>query len=94
MPTYQYECDNCYHSFDILQSIVEEKLRRCPSCGEFKLSRLIGAGAGLIFKGTGFYQTDYKKSPGKSDKAESAPEPSQPAAAGEKTASAPASKDS
>ena len=61
MPTYQYECAQCGHSFQILQSIKDKKLQKCPSCSKLKLQRLIGTGAGLIFKGTGFYETDYKK---------------------------------
>ncbi len=61
MPTYQYECDHCGHAFEIMQSIVDKKLKACPSCKKDKLHRLIGSGAGIIFKGTGFYETDYKK---------------------------------
>lgn len=61
MPTYQYECDACRHEFEILQSMTDKKLRKCPQCGQFKLHRLIGGGAGVIFKGSGFYATDYKK---------------------------------
>ena len=61
MPTYQYECSACGHAFEELQSMTEPKLKKCPQCGKLKLSRLIGSGAGLIFKGSGFYSTDYKK---------------------------------
>ena len=61
MPTYQYECSGCGHEFEILQSMTESKLRKCPHCGKFKLNRLIGTGGGIIFKGSGFYATDYKK---------------------------------
>ena len=61
MPTYQYECDACDHSFEILQSMLDEKLKKCPQCGKNELHRLIGAGSGIIFKGSGFYETDYKK---------------------------------
>ena len=61
MPTYTYECDACGHSFDTLQSMLDKKLRKCPECGKNKLIRLIGAGSGVIFKGTGFYETDYKR---------------------------------
>ena len=63
MPTYQYECESCGHGFEALQSFSDKKLRKCPKCGKPKLHRLIGTGGGLIFKGTGFYETDYKKSP-------------------------------
>ena len=61
MPTYQYECDACDHSFEILQSMLDKKLKKCPQCGQDELHRLIGAGSGIIFKGSGFYETDYKK---------------------------------
>ncbi|HLF17968.1 MAG TPA: zinc ribbon domain-containing protein [Candidatus Omnitrophota bacterium] len=61
MPTYQYECAACGHSFEILQSIADGKLKKCPKCSKLKLFRLIGTGAGVIFKGSGFYETDYKK---------------------------------
>ena len=60
MPTYEYECDACGHGFEALQSMTEAKLKKCPKCGKLKLQRLIGAGSGMIFKGSGFYQTDYK----------------------------------
>ena len=61
MPTYQYECDACGYSFEILQSMLDKKLKKCPQCGQSTLHRLIGAGSGIIFKGSGFYETDYKK---------------------------------
>ncbi len=61
MPTYEYECDACSHAFEALQSMTEPKLKKCPKCGKQKLHRLIGTGAGVIFKGSGFYETDYKK---------------------------------
>jgi putative FmdB family regulatory protein len=60
MPTYEYKCDACGHLFEELQSIKAKALRKCPACGKQKLVRLIGAGAGIIFKGSGFYQTDYR----------------------------------
>ena len=63
MPTYQYECDHCGHQFDILQGITEPRLKQCPKCQKETLHRLIGTGSGLIFKGNGFYATDYKKKP-------------------------------
>ena len=61
MPTYEYECESCKHAFEILQSMTDKKLKKCPKCGKNTLYRLIGAGTGVIFKGSGFYQTDYKK---------------------------------
>ena len=63
MPTYQYECQACSHEFEELQSMTDKKLTKCPKCGKNKLARLIGSGAGMIFKGSGFYETDYKKKP-------------------------------
>lgn len=62
MPTYDYRCEACRHEFDAFQSITEAPLKKCPQCGKNKLRRLIGAGAGIIFKGSGFYETDYKRS--------------------------------
>ena len=61
MPTYDYKCNDCNHHFEILQSMNDESLKNCPKCKKDKLQRLIGAGSGLIFKGTGFYITDYVK---------------------------------
>lgn len=61
MPTYEYECLACRHVFEYFQSMKDEPIKTCPACkGEVK--RLIGAGAGFIFKGSGFYQTDYRSS--------------------------------
>lgn len=60
MPTYEYECRNCHHEFEIFQSITAKPLKTCPKCKQAKLRRLIGKGAGIIFKGSGFYQTDYR----------------------------------
>ena len=61
MPTYQYECDACNHSFEILQTMLDKRFKKCPECGKNTLHRLIGSGSGIIFKGSGFYETDYKK---------------------------------
>ena len=68
MPTYEYECQACGHAFDELQTMVEAKLTKCPKCHKNKLARLIGSGSGMIFKGSGFYETDYKKKSPSSDK--------------------------
>ncbi|MHC4133020.1 MAG: FmdB family zinc ribbon protein [Planctomycetota bacterium] len=60
MPTYEYRCDDCGHEFEEFQSIKANSLRKCPDCGKNGLKRLLGTGAGIIFKGSGFYQTDYR----------------------------------
>ena len=60
MPTYDYLCESCKCRFERFQSITAKPLRMCPKCGKRKVKRLIGAGAGVIFKGSGFYQTDYR----------------------------------
>lgn len=60
MPTYEYACQKCGHEFEQFQSMRDEPLKKCPSCGKPALKRLVGGGAGLIFKGSGFYITDYK----------------------------------
>ncbi len=61
MPTYDYECSGCGHGFEKFQSITAKPIRKCPECGG-AVKRLIGAGAALIFKGSGFYATDYRSS--------------------------------
>jgi putative FmdB family regulatory protein len=60
MPTYDYECDACGHTFELFQSISEPVKKKCPECGKPKLRRLFGTGAAVVFKGSGFYQTDYR----------------------------------
>jgi len=60
MPTYDYECRACGHTFEKFQPITARPVRVCPVCGKRKVRRLIGTGAGIIFKGSGFYQTDYR----------------------------------
>lgn len=60
MPTYEYACPKCGHQFEQFQSMRDEPLKKCPQCKKAGLKRLVGGGAGLIFKGSGFYITDYK----------------------------------
>jgi len=67
MPTYDYKCNGCNHSFEAFQSINEDPIRICPKCGQEKVQRLISAGAGLIFKGSGFYITDHRSESYKRD---------------------------
>jgi len=61
MPTYDYVCDGCQHAFEQWQSFNDDHLTKCPKCKKAKLRRLIGTGAALIFKGSGFYETDYNR---------------------------------
>jgi putative FmdB family regulatory protein len=82
MPTYDYLCDACNHEFELFQSIKAEPEKKCPVCGKKKLRRLIGPGAALVFKGSGFYKTDYRS------------ESYKKAAAADKPSSASTSKDS
>ena len=60
MPTYDYQCDACGHEFELFQSISADPEKKCPKCKKLKLRRLIGTGAAVVFKGSGFYQTDYR----------------------------------
>ena len=60
MPTYDYECDACHHKFEEFQAITAEVLTKCPKCKKKKLRRLFGTGAAILFKGSGFYETDYR----------------------------------
>lgn len=79
MPTYEYQCDACGHGFELFQSMTAPVKRKCPKCGKAKLQRLIGTGAGIIFKGGGFYQTDYR-SEGYAKAAEADKKAAEPAA--------------
>jgi len=63
MPFYEYQCSNCGHTLEELQKMSDEPLKKCPNCGKNTLKKLIGTGGGLIFKGSGFYLTDYKNKP-------------------------------
>lgn len=60
MPTYDYRCEACGHEFEEFQSITAPHLKKCPACKKSKLKRLIGTGGAMIFKGSGFYLTDYR----------------------------------
>lgn len=77
MPTYDYRCEACEHTLELFQKITESPKKKCPACGKSKLKRLIGGGAGFLFKGSGFYLTDYRsdsyKADAKSDSASPAP---------------------
>jgi putative FmdB family regulatory protein len=74
MPTYDYLCSNCDHEFEKFQSITAGNLKKCPECGKMTLQRLIGTGSGVIFKGSGFYETDYRSKSYKDGKDKAKPE--------------------
>lgn len=80
MPTYDYLCDACGHQFELYQGINDEKKRKCPECRKLKLRRLIGTGAAIVFKGSGFYQTDYRSD--SYNKAKAADKPSDSGSSG------------
>lgn len=84
MPTYDYVCTKCGHELEIFQSMKDDPLKKCPACKKQGLKRLLGSGAGLIFKGSGFYITDYKKKSGTPETTKSGGEK----AGGEKSAPA------
>ncbi len=75
MPTYDYKCSNCGYAYELFQSMKDDPVTECPQCREQTLKRLIGAGAGLVFKGSGFYLTDYGKGNGGSGNGKSASSP-------------------
>jgi putative FmdB family regulatory protein len=60
MPTYDYECDACEHAWELFQKITDDPVKKCPECGKKKARRLFGTGAAIMFKGSGFYETDYR----------------------------------
>ena len=68
MPTYDYRCEACGHEFEILQKMSDDRLKTCPECSKDSLKRLLGTGAGILFKGSGFYETDYRSSSYNKDK--------------------------
>jgi putative FmdB family regulatory protein len=79
MPTYDYRCDACQHEFEEVQSFKADPLKTCPKCGQDRLRRLFGTGAAILFKGGGFYETDYKRGEGykKAEQAESGGKPAE-----------------
>ena len=85
MPTYDYSCAACGHRFERFESINDDALKACPKCGKKKAKRMLGTGAGLIFKGAGFYTTDSKKSSGGEPKGESKGESKEPGKKSEPT---------
>lgn len=95
MPTYDYRCEACGHAFEKFHSITAAPIRKCPKCGKRKVRRLLGTGGGMIFKGSGFYITDYRsesyKSAAKADGGSSGSDSSSKPAEG-KSESKPAAK--
>jgi len=94
MPTYEYECQKCHHRYELYQSMEDKPKRKCPKCGG-RVKRLMGTGAGIIFKGSGFHVTDYRK-PGYSEaaKKESGAAAAPSSGAKESSASKPSTKKS
>ena len=96
MPTYDYICDACGHEFEAYESIKADPQTVCPSCHDAKLRRKIGPGAAILFKGSGFYQTDYRsesyKAGAKADTSSSPPPANDTSSAGSTTPAAPAAK--
>ncbi len=92
MPTYEYKCFACDHAFEKFQSIMAAPIRKCPACGKSKAKRLLGTGAGLIFKGSGFYTTDYRSESYKSDQKGDAPATTTESKSDAKTESKPETK--
>ncbi|MBE2213574.1 MAG: zinc ribbon domain-containing protein [Opitutaceae bacterium] len=91
MPTYEYECPSCEDVVEAFQSMRDAPLTNCPRCGQPGVKRLIGRGAGIIFKGSGFYETDYRRTTAKKDGGDTAPSaPASGASGGSGGASAPA----
>ena len=91
MPTYEYECPKCGHAFELFQSMRDEPLKKCPKCKKNGVKRLVGGGAGLIFKGSGFYITDYKTKKGTPPSEGAAAKPAESKPAESKSAATPAS---
>jgi len=82
MPTYDYKCDACGHEFELFQQMSAPVKKKCPECSKLKLKRLIGTGSGVMFKGSGFYETDYRsdsyKKAEKADRESSKPKEKKP----------------
>ncbi len=78
MPTYTYLCSACEHRFTEVQAMSAERLTKCPACHKNKLERLISGGGGVVFKGSGFYETDYKRKNSGSEDSSNAPKPETP----------------
>ncbi len=94
MPTYEYLCRNCGASLEVFQSMSEAPKKKCPKCGKSKLERQIGSGAAILFKGSGFYQTDYRSDSYKKDaEADKAPAKSETSSDAKKPDAAPAKPD-
>jgi len=75
VPTYDYKCNACDHAFELFQSMSAPVKRKCPECGKLTLKRLIGTGSGVLFKGSGFYETDYRSDSYKKDSEADKPKP-------------------
>lgn len=82
MPTYEYECGACGHRFEKFQTMTEKPLKKCPECGKTKAQRIISGGAGVLFKGSGFYQTDYRSKGYKESASKDVPKKEAPACSG------------
>ena len=95
MPTYDYQCESCGHTFELFQSMSAPVKRKCPECRKLALKRLIGTGSGVLFKGSGFYETDYRSESYKKDSKADAPKSGDGDSSGKgKKDSGDASKDS
>ena len=93
MPTYDYRCKACEHAFEEFQMMNDPVLRKCPECGKLKLERLIGTGAGFLFKGSGYYVTDYRsKGYDEAKKADAPPSESKSDSSGSKSSDSKSTK--
>ena len=89
MPTYDYICDSCQHAWELFQKITDEPVKKCPECGKRKAVRQFGTGAAIMFKGSGFYETDYR-----SDSYKKSAEADKPKTESKETAAADTKSDS